>query len=103
MYAEIPRTKMGALLHAVCLGREEAAKLLLQNGCDPNRKNSTGVTPLHVVAVNSRHSITNVLLHHSADRDIAMDGEERWVSLNIALAKGDEELAQILLTYRRDS
>jgi ankyrin repeat protein len=57
------------LYHAATSGSVEIAKILLENGCDPNVKNSNGYTPLHAASLYSFDKVVKALLDYHAKVD----------------------------------
>ena len=51
-----------------------AARLLLDSGANPNAKNLTGLTPLHIAAYGGQLELVRLLLDHHADPNIANNG-----------------------------
>ena len=51
-----------------------AARLLLESGANPNAKNLTGLTPLHIAAYNGQLELVRLLLDHHADPNVANNG-----------------------------
>ena len=47
----------------------ECAALLLEAGCDPDRADPRGRTPLHAAAARGSLELTRLLLEHEADTD----------------------------------
>jgi ankyrin repeat protein len=61
------------------VGTVDQMECLLENGADPNIRNATGKTVLHLLAENTdldadfRREATDLLLHHGADSSLRED------------------------------
>jgi ankyrin repeat protein len=86
----------------------QVVRLLLENGANPNARDNKRRTPLHVVSSRSPHlsyprsapvrlEIVRILLAHGADVD-AKD-KARRTPLQVALAEGQDDVAQLLTEY----
>jgi ankyrin repeat protein len=80
---------------------EKTAKLLLDNGMDPNHMNWHRFTLLHHMAADGELAKAKLLLDHGADID-AIDDEYRSTPLGIAARWGRKELAELLLERGAD-
>ena len=83
-------------------GNPQVVRLLLEHGANPSARDNKRRTPLHMVVwpslpSSTRLEIARILLAHGADVD-AEDGDGR-TPLQVALAKEDEELVQLLSEY----
>lgn len=87
-----------ALHLAAYFGQEEAAKILLERGAEPNvvaRHATIVVTPLHSAAAGAHSAIVKLLLEAGADPNARQpDG---FTALDAAQQNGDEESAEALL------
>jgi ankyrin repeat protein len=93
-------TKRSPLSRAAEMGREKVVKVLLENGANPNFKDTSGVTPLsRAVQVNCQ-AIVNLLLAHGAIVDLK-DVNGR-TPLSKAAEHGHESIAKILLNKNAD-
>ncbi|KAI1443934.1 ankyrin [Annulohypoxylon stygium] len=74
---------------------EHVEDWLSQEGADPNKRDYTGRTPLHLAVINSTPQIVKCLVDHGA-RLISrlVDGRS---ALHLAAARGDVEITKILL------
>lgn len=77
------------------LGLKAMARLLIDNGANPNARNDDNDTPLHWAARAGRKELAVILLAHGA-RVNAVD-REGWTPLRWAQAQGHEDLARILV------
>ena len=65
------RGRLLPLHEAVCYGKLESAKLLLEAGADVNKRNSLGQTALHVTIGNLKQNCSKLLIKSGADVNIA--------------------------------
>ena len=96
------------LIHNACSNvfkGDSVVPFLLQRGADPNARDNNRRTPLHQISLPPKYSlevlvrlqIATTLLAHGADVDA--EDEEGSTPLKLALASGQEELAQLLSEY----
>ncbi|KAF3061193.1 hypothetical protein GL218_03903 [Daldinia childiae] len=74
---------------------EHVEDWLSQEGADPNKRDYTGRTPLHLAVISSTPQIVQCLVDHGA-RLIARLADGR-TALHLAAARGDIEILKILL------
>ncbi len=86
----------GTPLHwAARWGHEEAARMLLAGGADPNARTGTGDTPLHMAVWHGHRAIVELLLANGADPNAAGEGGE--TPLHLAARRGEGAVAELLL------
>ena len=98
----------GTPLHCVMLGerfkadRSQIVRLLLKYGADPNARNHSLQTPLHLV---SRRAdlldVLRLLLEHGVDLDAKDKGGE--TPLQLSLDRGHDEVTRLLSEYSNKS
>jgi ankyrin repeat protein len=91
-------------LHLAIFGhQEEAARVLLEHGADPNAlstNENVKVPPLGTAAFVRSTPLARLLLDHGAD--VNGRGEGGFTALHSAAQNGDEELQQLLLERGAD-
>ncbi|MEV8134342.1 ankyrin repeat domain-containing protein [Microbacterium aurantiacum] len=80
---------------ATIWGEVDVIKALLQNGADPNGRDTSGWTPLHVAQNNDRLDLARLLVKNGADVD-AGDSSGR-TPLHMAASRGDPEVVRWLI------
>ncbi|MCB4458461.1 ankyrin repeat domain-containing protein [Leisingera sp. McT4-56] len=80
---------------ALMSGHQDAARILLENGADPNADTALG-TPLMVAAGRDRTELIQLLLDHGADLETT-GGREQRTPLHTAAASGAEGAVRMLL------
>ncbi len=86
------------LLHwMTATGREEAVRILLSHGADPNAVEELGETPLHWAVGGGDAGIAELLL--SSHADVNAVAEWAGTPLHRAVREGNTGLAELLLAY----
>ncbi|KAH9073531.1 ankyrin repeat-containing domain protein [Lactarius deliciosus] len=80
----------------------QIVRLLLEHGADPNIRDNKRRTPLHLVSsprlvLSLRLEIARILLAHGAD--VGAEDEEGRTPLQVALARRQDEIVQLLSDY----
>jgi ankyrin repeat protein len=78
--------------------RSEVAKLLLDEGADPNATTAFGATALHAAVENESKRTLEILMAEGADVN-AKDKQDR-TPLDVAVGEGLDELAELLRRNR---
>jgi len=73
------------------------ARLLLENGANPNVPNKYGETPLHTASGRGNLEVVRLLLKYGAD--VELEGEEGRTPFQAASQRGHHEVAKLLLDY----
>ena len=94
------RSKNTPLFLAVQGDKYELAKVLLDNGANPNFQNKYGETPLHKAVEIGNHKMINLLLENQADPNIRKEHGD--TPMHIAAGKGDYKVIKLLLLYEAD-
>lgn len=71
----------------VAAGNTAIAKMLLESGADPARKQHGGYTPLHEAAINGNYEIVKLLLEHMCVINTRNDEGETPLDLTMAHAE----------------
>jgi uncharacterized protein len=92
-------------LHLAIFGRqEEAVRLLLERGADPNALSTSEIAkvpPLGTAAFAGSTALARLLLDSGADPNVR--GEGGFTALHSAAQNGDEDLARLLLERGADA
>jgi len=92
---KVGEREMTALMYAAQAGKADAARVLLENGADPNICDTHGRSALMLAASNGEPSLFSPLLDHGADGRLrAANG---WTALMFACSSGHTEPAGRLL------
>ena len=89
-----------ALCHAAAQNAEEAARILLQHGADPNAANPQGHTALLEAVAGGHHALTQLVLQAGADPNQC--NQQGRTPFAVACHNNDEEMATMLLIARSD-
>jgi hypothetical protein len=90
-------------LHLAALtGQIEIAEILLVQGADVSKENSSGYDPLKYAAVGGFPELLILLLQHNADGDKASESDGN-TALHLAVAYGHYKAAEILLQNTSDA
>lgn len=89
-----------ALLAASLDGQFELIKLLIENGCDPDNKNSVKASPLVCSIINNRNDIVKYLLEKGVNIDAFGEGDVS--PLTIACINGSIEIIKTLIEFHAD-
>ena len=91
-----------ALHFAAFFGKEEAARLLLNDGAEVGvtSRNELAVQPLHSAASGSHHQVCRVLL--AAGADVNARQPHGYTPLHAAAQHGDAELVELFLSAEAD-
>ena len=90
----------GPLSCAVCWGRTDVVKVLIDNGADVNAKDDSGDTPLHWAAFTGARKITRMLI--AAGADVNAKDSEGWTPLHMAALHGQGRIVRMLLAAGAD-
>jgi ankyrin repeat protein len=93
---QVPENMIGVHL-AAYFGLEKAMTALLENGHDPNFKDSHNRTPLSYAAENGREAVVKLLLTKNGLDLNSTDAIYGQTPLSLAAEKGHEEVVRLLL------
>lgn len=82
---------------AIDTGQFELARVLLENGADPNGRDSSGETPLFAAARNGDAFAVNLLLEYGADREVYDYDDPPETPLDKALEQSHHIIVYLLL------
>jgi len=87
------------VLHAVLENQLDILSFLIQQGCDINQADDSGMTPLHAAAINNNVKAVEILLSANAEVDI----EDKFGNTPLAQAvfSCKEDIAVVKLLFER--
>lgn len=89
-----------ALLAALLVGDEIAARRLVDHGCDLNARNQAGTTALHLAAIDNREVFASLLLAKGANVNAQdADGD---TPLHSASLRGHKKMVESFLAHKAD-
>lgn len=88
------------LYHAVSMGKESMAMVLIDNGADVNWPDEDGRTPLHLAASKGHERLTGLLLDRRAHVDECTSAG--WTPLHYAAFKGHYKILVLLINSGAD-
>jgi len=83
--------------YAVCEGKRDVVKFLLDHDADPNVRTDLGGSPLFFAAWYGDIPITRMLLEHEADSNVV--NNEGWSPLGLAKDRGFDNVADLLTAH----
>lgn len=90
-----PRLKMRPLAWAVMTGNDNAVRLLLDHGADPNAATPDGNTPLHTAAFTGRADVAKLLVARGAD-----SARTNGMGINaLAATFADEDITRLVYRF----
>ena len=90
----------GPLSCAICRGRTDVAKVLIENGANVNEEDMFCDTPLHWAAFTGARKITRILI--AAGADVNAKDEYGWTPLHMAALHGQGRIVRMLLASGAD-
>jgi hypothetical protein len=94
--AGTPGGKDSPLHRATCEGYKEEAKNLINSGADVDELNEQGLTPLHLIALNGRCDLAELLLDHGADINQRENYTGKLTPMAMALLMGYDDLVEVM-------
>ena len=94
------RRRVRSVRAAVVEGDVESLRGLLEGGADVDERDSKGLTPLMLAALNRRVDIVEVLLEYGAD--VEAEDKSGWRPLRYAIKGGDAGVVKLLLEHGAD-
>ncbi|MCF6284793.1 MAG: ankyrin repeat domain-containing protein [Candidatus Hydrogenedentes bacterium] len=92
-----PPSAKDTLLHrATCEGCKEKAQSLIEDGADVDEENDQGLTPLHLIALNGRCDLAELLLDHGANINQRENYTGKLTPMAVALLMGYDDLVEVM-------
>jgi ankyrin repeat protein len=89
-----------SLLSWVVVGDAEGVKAALKDGADPNQKNESGISALHLAVSYRKMEVISMLIAHGAD--ISAKNTNGDDVLDVAARRDDTEILDVIDRARRN-